>query len=284
MRKIVGFVVAVGILFTACEKEVVQEDLILKKASKFDVCHYDEDADSWHVINISEKALKAHLAHGDVVLDADGDSYYPENECGINPDGLPWDCDDNDVSVQVCQPEVQSGYIENVTILAGAKWRNFLTGGNGWELAVGDPSSFATNAATSHKLDFTYSGNYFFSPETNTIEYSYTQNTGEQKIMATVLGGIKSGIQNNGDLGTINYLEITIVGRKDQEVKLMDVVLSVGDVDYPLGNFTALNQWNTWHLEGIDLTSGLSIKAKLELVGQAFSEEHSKVMISVGKM
>lgn len=32
---------------------------------KVDICHYDEETSSYHVINVSGNALNAHMAHGD---------------------------------------------------------------------------------------------------------------------------------------------------------------------------------------------------------------------------
>ena len=99
----------VGILLLiSCGKEQVQPEILkdTNKVSashrgghngkKVDVCHYDADSDSWHVININVNALPAHLGHGDVVLeDADGDGWVEaENECV--PGG---DCDDMDASI-----------------------------------------------------------------------------------------------------------------------------------------------------------------------------------------
>lgn len=62
-------------------------------APKIDVCHYDAENDTWHVINISQNAWPAHEGHGDVqLIDTDGDGWVTsENECG-----LPVDCDDTD--------------------------------------------------------------------------------------------------------------------------------------------------------------------------------------------
>ena len=34
-------------------------------AAKSDVCHYDADADTYHLINIADRAIDAHIAHGD---------------------------------------------------------------------------------------------------------------------------------------------------------------------------------------------------------------------------
>lgn len=91
-----------GILFlTACEKdlstpaisETNQTIEFRAKKDKIDVCHYDTENDTWHVINISENAWSAHEGHGDIRLDdQDDDGYVPDNECGFGDMG---DCDDN---------------------------------------------------------------------------------------------------------------------------------------------------------------------------------------------
>ncbi len=71
--------------------------------AKVDLCHYDADNGTWHVINVSQNAVPAHLAHGDVILiDADGDGWVEaENECV--PGG---DCNDNDATVHPGAEEV----------------------------------------------------------------------------------------------------------------------------------------------------------------------------------
>ena len=105
----------------ACEKENLddpqpQQEINFKSlttsrssAPKIDVCHH-EGNDTWHVININENALPAHLAHGDVVLvDADGDGWVEaENEC-VNGG----DCDDNDAEVNPAMEEVCNNGIDD---------------------------------------------------------------------------------------------------------------------------------------------------------------------------
>jgi len=77
---------------------------------KVDICHYDADNDSWHLINVSENAWPAHEAHGDVLLvDNDGDGWVEaENECV--PGG---DCDDNDDTIHPGAEEVCGDGIDN---------------------------------------------------------------------------------------------------------------------------------------------------------------------------
>lgn len=65
--------------------------------AKIDVCHYDADNGTWHVINVSLNSWPAHMGHGDVRLDdQDGDGFYPDNQCGYTPMG---DCNDMDPTV-----------------------------------------------------------------------------------------------------------------------------------------------------------------------------------------
>ena len=78
------------ILFVALLMASCIKDYIGRANDKTNVCH------SGKIINISDRALKAHLKHGDVALiDADGDGWVSfENECV--PGG---DCDDTDADV-----------------------------------------------------------------------------------------------------------------------------------------------------------------------------------------
>jgi Putative metal-binding motif len=78
--------------------------------AKVALCHYDATNGTWHVINVSQNAVPAHLAHGDVILiDADGDGWVAaENECV--PGG---DCDDNNAAVNPGAEEICSDEIDN---------------------------------------------------------------------------------------------------------------------------------------------------------------------------
>ena len=106
-----------SILILSCSKDdnaFVSNDAVKVETRvpqpKVDVCHYDTDNDSWHVININQNALQAHLIHGDVLLeDADGDGWVEnDNECV--PGG---DCNDGDASVNPRAMEVCDDGIDN---------------------------------------------------------------------------------------------------------------------------------------------------------------------------
>ena len=70
---------------------------LLPNAHYPNVCHKDAETGTWHLINISVNAVKAHEKHGDVILvDGDGDDFFPTNDCDYEPGG---DCDDHDVTI-----------------------------------------------------------------------------------------------------------------------------------------------------------------------------------------
>ena len=130
MKKFYYLLASIAIVFVtiiACEEasiemeeiKAVQDEGLLAKTDKIDVCHYDTEYDTWHLINVSIKSLDMHVAkHGDVYYgqDDDGDGYPKMSECGElgNPrnDGL-WDCDDNDADVNPEAPEICGDGIDN---------------------------------------------------------------------------------------------------------------------------------------------------------------------------
>jgi uncharacterized protein (TIGR02145 family) len=66
------------------------------------ICHKDT-YEKWVTININFMAMAAHLAHADVLPDADGDGYTKLNPCGI---GSQNDCDDNDAAIHPAAVEI----------------------------------------------------------------------------------------------------------------------------------------------------------------------------------
>jgi hypothetical protein len=115
MKKLVIFLF-LSFLVLSCEKDDVftsgQEQMIELRipSNKIDVCHYDADYDSWHTININKHALKAHLSHGDVVPDFDGDGFTKENPCGQGEENA---CNDEDLSINPDALELCDGIDNN---------------------------------------------------------------------------------------------------------------------------------------------------------------------------
>ncbi len=111
------------LFFISCEKESYSDlqmeqqlydnsPMTLRSPTpKIDVCHYDAENNSWHVINISGNAWPDHQGHGDVRLDdRDGDGYVPNNACDYGQQG---DCDDNDAAVNPGAEEVCDNSIDD---------------------------------------------------------------------------------------------------------------------------------------------------------------------------
>jgi uncharacterized protein (TIGR02145 family) len=106
------------LLFSACQKEIstdgVSSEINVVNASakgnnKIDVCHKAGN-NSYNLINISINALPAHLAHGDIVPDADGDGYTKPNPCGA---GNQNDCDDSNAAINPGATEICGNNIDD---------------------------------------------------------------------------------------------------------------------------------------------------------------------------
>lgn len=106
------------LLFFSCKKQVFDENLMEEvnstaaegNSTKIDVCHKTGNA-NWHTINININDLPAHIAHGDVVPDADGDGYTKVNPCG---NGNQDDCNDNYAAIHPGATEIcNNGIDEN---------------------------------------------------------------------------------------------------------------------------------------------------------------------------
>jgi hypothetical protein len=79
MKRLLILVVAITTLMT------VMIGSASAGASKTDVCHYDADADAYHLINISDNAIDKHIEHGDVAPDTYeiGDASYLDEDCSL---------------------------------------------------------------------------------------------------------------------------------------------------------------------------------------------------------
>ena len=114
------------LLLTACQKQITEEvekNTALEKNAtiklnsataegsnnKIDVCHKNANG-SFQTINISVNALQAHVSHGDIVPDADGDGYTKANPCG---NGSQSDCNDLDAAINPGATEICDDGIDN---------------------------------------------------------------------------------------------------------------------------------------------------------------------------
>lgn len=80
-------------------------------ASLIRICHRtNSPSNPWITLEISANALAAHLAHGDIVPDEDGDGYTKVNPCGT---GSQDDCDDNNADINTGAVEICDGIDNN---------------------------------------------------------------------------------------------------------------------------------------------------------------------------
>ena len=108
------------LLITACQKQLTKEPGPIATeqtsgvaatggANIIDVCHEEGNGTS-HTITINANASAAHLAHGDIVPDADGDGFTKVNPCGI---GTQDDCDDNNAAIHPGTTEICNNNIDD---------------------------------------------------------------------------------------------------------------------------------------------------------------------------
>lgn len=95
---------------TSPETETQGNSTLQKKSAKnkVQICHQTGSGE-FVLIEVSRNSLDAHLAHGDKILDADGDGYSAVDACFGTMD----DCDDNDPTVYPGAEEICGDEIDN---------------------------------------------------------------------------------------------------------------------------------------------------------------------------
>jgi len=104
------------LIFISCEKLVTTDKVIEELRSlesrsssgKIIVCHKEGNG-TWHTIKISEFSLQAHLSHGDIAPDQDGDGYTKVNPCGH---GNGDDCNDYNSAIHPGATEICNNDID----------------------------------------------------------------------------------------------------------------------------------------------------------------------------
>jgi hypothetical protein len=104
MKKLIYLFLSCLLILTSCKK--IETDLLIDAiknghGKKIKICH-QAGKGKINVIEINVNALSSHLAHGDFVLDADGDGYTAVGACSGTKD----DCNDNDASINPGADEI----------------------------------------------------------------------------------------------------------------------------------------------------------------------------------
>ena len=233
---------------------------------KVDVCH-SEGNGSFHLINISENAYPTHVDHGDAIV---GDPVP-------GMDGYKFD--------EACVP-VQAGPVvvegwEAAEKKGQVRYRNFRTQGNGWEFAVGTNVGYAGFMTP---VDWTYSANWFFAPDYNTITFVYDGAKVSTTVVANGTTYTNYAEFSTGDVGEVDYMQWFVRGATGQTVDFYDVELTVGANTYSLGDFSQTATGTTWSISNFDLSGGFTLTGKIKLTGQSTGDEHAKVDISFGDL
>jgi hypothetical protein len=235
--------------------------------AKVDVCH-SEGNGSYHLINISENALPAHLAHGDGLP---GDPVP-----GMEGKKFAGDCSIVDAVT------VEPGYDPDAVIKADVKYRALVNPGglNGYEgiLQSGPQIDFYRGVL----CDGT-TGVYGSWQPSNHVVFSYDPSTG---MLTTDLSASHAYCKsvNVGPLGALNYVQFDVVNRRaDTVVNFTNVTVN----GVAVGDFVSTG-WQNWNVKGLDLSGGFVIEGDLELnwptPPPTSGQETNKLVILVGEV
>ena len=237
-------------------------------ADKVDVCHREGNG-SYHLINVSENALPAHLAHGDGLPD------------GPVP-GMEGKKFDENCNVVDAGPSVTPGY-SGLTSEAGVRYKGNSTGNEIYlgfgDLGVGNrveaayPDVYSNWPDGTYQVTFTYDG-------ASTITTVMVDASGNNAIPSPLIYTSATPV-----CGTWDVLDILVLDRLTTGAIAFNNVTLNG---FPLGNFGTFDVpgapgWPSanWTVTDFDFSQGFTITGDLVVAGWT-GNESNKMQLTVG--
>jgi hypothetical protein len=232
-------------------------------AAKVDVCHREGNG-SFHLINVSENALSAHLAHGDALP-------------GDPVPGMEGKKFDEACNIVDAGPTVTPGY-SGLTEAAGVRYRGNSSGN---EIYLGIPDL----GVGSNRVEASYP-NVYANWQDGTYAVTFSFDQAANKIVTTIdgPGGTESLEYDFDDLlapgcptANWNTMDINVVDRLTTgELAFNNVMLN----GFSLGNFDD-EGWKNWTVSGFDFSQNFTVSGDMVVQGWTGSETN-KLQIVVG--
>jgi hypothetical protein len=238
-----------------------------EQATKVDVCHREGNG-SYHLINISENALPAHLNHGDgrpggPVPGMEGKKF--DEKCNI---------------VEVVPPVVEQGY-SNLTGEAGVRYKGDSSGNEIYlgfgDLGIGEnrveaayPDVISNWPDGTYLLTFSYDGE-------NTITTDMVDEAGTVTSLIFTDAAPVCGAWNVMDVLVLDRLSTAAIAFEDVTIDGFDLG-SFGTFDVP-----GAPGWSVanWTMTDFDFSQGFTITGDLVVEGWT-GNERNKLQLTVG--
>lgn len=300
---VLGLSIVLALIVAACQngQNIVEPQpqapgsFVKANGDKVTICHVTGNG-NYIVIEVNVNALDAHLAHGDYLLDADGDGFTAFGACAGSMD----DCDDNDDTVfpgaeeicgdgidnncdgrvdEECGPTVTPGY-SNLTEAAGVRYRGNSSGN---EIYLGIPNL----GTAGNRVEASYPNVYAnWTAGTYTVTFSF--DPVENKVATTINGaGGTAALEYDFDIKMApgcatsgwNTLDINVVDRLSgvNNLRFNNVMLD----GYSLGNFGE-EGWRNWTVSDYDFSQGFTLTGDLVVEGVWSGSETNKLQLMVG--
>lgn len=166
------------------------------------------------------------------------------------------------------QPFTQKGHV---------RWRNFRQTTSGWDVGVG--TDVGANPSLYNNTDF---GNVWnFAPGTNAVTFSYDPIAGMLTATTTNLGGTYTTTYIVGNLGTVDYMQVSINGEPGQPLTVRNGSLQVGGNTFTLGDRSS--EYVDYSIL-FDFSNGFVVSGEIEIPSSAASQESSKLEVRIGEL